>query len=89
MSPGAWRAGVRFDCEHCGRLLKDDRTHGETLGGSCPACNGDVALVGIGNAQVTFARWYRCRKCRRLYLRRAKELVAAKPRAGFEEFTTF
>jgi hypothetical protein len=85
----AWRSGVSFACERCGRLWKDDPEHSEIRPNGCPSCGEDLWLVGAGDPSVGRARWFRCRGCMRLYMFRRGELVETKPRSGFEEFTRF
>ena len=92
--PGAkriFRAGVRFDCPQCGKLWKDDSEHSPVLVGQCAACGGDLRMVGSGGEDplIGDARWFRCLKCKALYMKRRGELLSSKPRAGFKEFTEF
>lgn len=82
------RAGVRFDCPECGKLLKDDAKHATQIDEGCARCGGDLRLVGKGERIVESAEWYRCLDCKRLYMKRRGEIVETKPRSGFEEFTT-
>lgn len=84
-----WRSGVRFDCPDCGKLLKDDDQHSETLGSGCAACGGDLRLVGQGERMVEHAQWYRCLACHALFMKRRGEVVETRPRSGFDEFTQF
>lgn len=77
---------MRFDCAECGRLLKDDAEHAEEIPNGCLACAGTLRLVGRGERMVEFAMWFRCLKCRALFMRRRGELVPTKPRSGFAEF---
>jgi len=84
-----WRSGVRFDCPECGKLLKDDADHAESIECGCPKCGGDLRLVGQGERMVEHAQWFRCLDCERLYMKRRREIVETKPRNGFDEFTTF
>jgi len=80
------RAGVRFDCVECGRLLRDDDDHSERLAKACPRCGGELRLVGKGERMVDFAKWYRCQACAGLSMVRRGEIVPTKPRAGFSQF---
>lgn len=84
-----WRSGVRFDCEQCGQLWKDDIDHAPLRAHGCAKCNNDLRLVGLGERMVENARWYRCLKCSALYMDRRGELVETPERAGFLEFTRF
>lgn len=84
-----WRSGVRFDCPDCGRLWKDDPDHAASVEAGCPACGGDLRLVGQGERMVQNARWYRCLSCSALYMERRGELVETRERSGFAEFTRF
>jgi hypothetical protein len=84
-----WRSGVRFDCPECGKLLKDDVKHAETMAGGCASCGGDLRLVGRGERMVEGALWFRCLSCDQLYMKRRGEVVETRPRSGFEEFTRF
>lgn len=92
MSPGEkkkriWRSGVRFDCPDCGLLWRDDIEHAELIAEGCPECHGTLSLVGLGESIVEFAKWYRCVNCGALAMKRRGEIVSAKPRTGFSEFT--
>lgn len=82
-----YRAGVYFDCPVCSRLWRDDVEHADVMNSRCESCGGDLALVGEGTKLVQGARWYRCRSCDSLYMRRRGEVVPATPRSGFGEFT--
>src|SRR5262249_39424283 len=84
-----WRSGVRFDCPDCGKLLKDDTQHSETVARGCVACDGTLRLVAKGERMVEHALWYRCLSCHRLYMKRRGEVVETRPRSGFDEFTRF
>jgi phage FluMu protein Com len=83
-----WRSGVRFDCAECGKLLKDDAEHSESIDSGCPKCGGNLRLVGQGERMVEHAQWFRCLACEQLYMKRRGEIVETKPRSGFVEFTT-
>jgi predicted RNA-binding Zn-ribbon protein involved in translation (DUF1610 family) len=86
-----YRSGVRFDCPECGMLWRDDPKHSPVQRGNCPSCGGDLKMVAIGAnpALVGDAKWFRCLKCRELFMHRRGQLVRTKPRAGFSEFTEF
>lgn len=88
-SKRVWRAGVRFDCPDCGKLLKDDAAHAAVLRKECRQCAGDLRLVGKGERMVEFAEWYRCLSCAQLYMKRRGEMVETRPRSGFSEFAEF
>lgn len=77
---------MTFDCEHCGRLLRDCSDHPPDPK-QCPHCGMDMKTVGIGNSMVQYAIWLRCSGCRRLWMRRRGEVVETKPRAGFAKFS--
>lgn len=83
-----WRSGVRFDCPECGLLWKDDAQHSPTIAKGCLECEGDLRLVGRGDSpSVGGANWYRCLKCKALFMHRRGEMVPTQPRTGFVEFT--
>jgi len=82
-----YRSGVRFDCEVCGSLLRDCDSHHEGIADGCTACGGTLRLVGVGNALVEHARWYRCANCFELHMNRRGDVVPATPKNGFAEFT--
>lgn len=84
-----WRSGVRFDCEECGLLWKDDVAHAPRLEAACLTCGGDLHLVGRGERMVENARWYRCLHCHTLHMERRGELVETGERSGFAEYTRF
>jgi len=88
---GIFRSGVRFDCPQCGKLWKDDKQHAKVLKKECPACDGDLRLVAVGHDPMLIgdAIWFRCLKCKSLYMKRRGELVPNQPRAGFKQFTEF
>lgn len=82
------RAGVRFDCETCGRLLREACGHYPAHTEACSSCSvGSLILVGNGTHTVQLAKWYRCSQCKALFMYRRRELVPAGDRAGFKEFT--
>jgi predicted RNA-binding Zn-ribbon protein involved in translation (DUF1610 family) len=81
-----WRSGVRFDCPQCGKLWRDDDEHAERHREPCPHCGGELRMVGLGEAIVQYAKWFRCRDCGHLYMWRRGELAATGPRSGFGEF---
>jgi hypothetical protein len=80
------RSGVRFDCEHCGKLLRDCGEHHPAEPKQCP-CGAELRIVGIGNGMVQHAVWLRCLGCKKLWMRRRGEVVETKPRLGFEQFS--
>lgn len=80
------RSGVTFDCDKCGKLLRDCAEHNAPIPRRCPLCQGDVKRVGIGDSQVGFAVWLRCLACKELLMARRGEIVPTKPRTGFREF---
>lgn len=82
-----YRSGVRFDCEQCGLLLRDDDAHADEISGACLTCGGTLRLVGVGNNLVQNARWLRCRACSQLHMQRRGEIVMTTPRNGFDEFS--
>jgi hypothetical protein len=84
-----WRSGVRFDCERCGLLWKDDEQHAPQLDRACVKCGGDLRLVGLGERMVENARWYRCLDCHAVHMERRGELVETRERSGFAEYTRF
>ena len=81
-----FKAGVFFDCERCGRLLRDCDEHHPT-DQQCPDCLAPLRVVGVGNAMVEGAVWLRCLACKELFMRRRGELVHTRPRAGFETYS--
>jgi len=81
------RAGVFFDCKECGELLFKCESHNPKKTGACPDCAGDLKKVALGTAMTGYAIWYRCLACRALFMQRRDELVPAKARPGFNEFT--
>jgi phage FluMu protein Com len=81
------KAGVWFDCDQCGKLLRDCGEHHLADPSECPACKGELRVVGIGNTMVQFAIWSRCRSCMKLWMLRRGELVETKPRSGFEQWS--
>jgi len=90
--PRAYRSGVRFSCNECGKLLKDCTKHAPVIKKACPDCAGNLKLVAVGEEawMVGDAIWFRCVKCKALYMRRRGELVpAGHPRTGFKSFTEF
>lgn len=83
-----YRSGVLFDCEVCGKLLRECVEHNPPDLRACPICKGDLKKVGAGiAAHVGDAIWFRCLTCDRLFMRRRGETIETKPRAGFDEFT--
>lgn len=66
-------------------LLRDDDEHAERLAGQCPACEGQLRLVGKGENSVEFAKWYCCEGCDEPFMRRLGEIVPTKPRSGIEQ----
>lgn len=88
---GVYRSGARFDCPQCGSLWKDEKTHIVILAARCPECGSDLKLVGVGTnpSLVGDARWFRCVKCKSLFMQRRGEVVATAARSGFTEFTQF
>lgn len=81
------RSGVTFDCDVCGRLLRDCAVHNPPERGGCPVCRGDLRRVGVGNQLMGAATWFRCLAGGRLLMRRRGEIVPTKRRSGFGEFT--
>lgn len=81
------RNGVYFDCENCGKLLRERCEHNPAEKRACPGCGGDLLRVGVGNHMVGNATWHRCMKCAVLFMRRRGETVPTTPRAGFAQFT--
>lgn len=88
---GFYRSGVRFDCPDCGTLLKDEKKHLVVLRSQCFTCHSDLKLVAVGanTAMVGDARWFRCVKCKMLFMQRRGEVVATTPRRGFKDVTEF
>ena len=85
-----YRSGVRFDCPECGKLLKDDPLHATKLEKGCLACGGDLRLVAKGeDTLVGGAIWFRCLKCKALFIKRRGELLPNQGRSGFKEYTEF
>lgn len=84
-----YRTGVRFDCQTCGKLLRDCTQHRTPLESPCADCGGDLMIVAWGEnkALVGDAKWYRCNKCRSLHMQRRGKIVKTGPRTGFDEFT--
>lgn len=82
------RSGVIFDCETCGKLLRENCGHNPMFEEPCVACGASsLVLVGAGTSLVQLAKWYRCSNCRALYMFRRGELVRTGDRAGFKEYT--
>jgi DNA-directed RNA polymerase subunit RPC12/RpoP len=87
MPDRVWRSGVRFDCQICGRLFRDDPEHAPIAKNACPRCGGDIRMVGKGDSPtVGDANWYRCLSCGQLLMHRRGEVVPTGSRAGFDEF---
>lgn len=80
-----YRAGVYFDCPECGNLWRDDQEHAPRIEAGCPTCAGDLQLVGDGSHMVEYAKWFRCKQCSGLFMKRRGEVVPTKPRTGFAE----
>ena len=81
------KAGVWFDCDACGKLLRDCGEHHRADPRDCPSCRGSLRVVGIGNDMVEHAIWLRCRSCQKLWMRRRGEVVETRPRAGFDQWS--
>lgn len=84
---GVYLKGVRFNCEVCGMLLKDCSDHNPLCPQACPSCQGDLKKIGIGNSLLGGAVWYKCMKCKKYFMLRRGELVAAQERDGFKKYT--
>lgn len=80
------RSGVRFDCPECGLLWREDEAHAELRPEPCPDCKGVLALVGLGERIVEYAKWFKCQRCHQLWMWRRGELARTGPRSGFDKY---
>lgn len=80
-----WRSHVDYACPDCGKLLVGCDEHAPA-DRECLACGGPAKLIGVGNANVGNARWFRCTDCGQLHMLRRREFVKTGERSGSEEF---
>ena len=82
-----YRKGGSFNCELCGKLFRVCAEHNPPRSEGCPSCKGDLKKVGVGNALLGGAIWFRCVKYGKYFMLRRGELVEAQERDGFKTFT--